>query len=531
MSDAFNPANDQARQSEFVRLLTAHQQDIYLYLRSLVLDPDEASEILQDSNLVLWEKRGQFEIGTNFRAWAFQIARYKLLQHQAQRHRAGVCFSDALVDELVQEVSGGDEALGDLIDELRRCVAMLPARDRELIGRRYAAAGHVPQRRGGPRPPGALGLQGREPHPQGAVGVHLAGKEGDGFPWLTLLQCRLRAGRKRGQVQFAGTARRVLRHQLDLSPFSPPGGNDRLKPELQTELRALADAACDGAAPAARRHPTGGNRSSATPQRSGSIWPASVWTAVCVGSSAKVKLRPSPFSLPRPPARLPLSGAAVEPGIRAAVELPHQLDAPESESLIPPIIIDTSPTLFSPRRAFPFSVGGWLFSYAAATVITGMAILGAWVYTVSHDYQIAALHNSREPSARPARRGHPAEGRVRRPDHGHGRLPLGRSDPSPRGAAVPLGGKYALSSGLVEIAYQTGAKVILQGPCTYEVDSARGGFLSLGKLTARVEKSEIRNPKSEAPNPQSLIPNPLFLRPHPHRHRDRPGHRVRRRSR
>ena len=37
----------------------------------------------------------------------------------------------------------------------------------------------------------------------------------------------------------------------------------------------------------------------------------------------------------------------------------------------------------------------------------------------------------------------------------------------------------------MEITYQTGAKVILQGPCTYEVDSAAGGFLSLGKLTAQ----------------------------------------------
>ncbi len=78
-------------------------------------------------------------------------------------------------------------------------------------------------------------------------------------------------------------------------------------------------------------------------------------------------------------------------------------------------------------------------------------------------------------------------------------------------AAVTLGHKYVLNSGLMEIAYASGAKVILQGPCTYEVDSAAGGFLALGKLTARVEKSEVRNPKSEAPNPQSLIPNPLFV--------------------
>jgi len=53
---------------------------------------------------------------------------------------------------------------------------------------------------------------------------------------------------------------------------------------------------------------------------------------------------------------------------------------------------------------------------------------------------------------------------------------------------VSLGDKFALASGLMEISYDTGAKVILQGPATYEVDSAGGGYLSLGKLTARVEK-------------------------------------------
>ena len=53
---------------------------------------------------------------------------------------------------------------------------------------------------------------------------------------------------------------------------------------------------------------------------------------------------------------------------------------------------------------------------------------------------------------------------------------------------VCLGDKFALASGLMEITYDTGAKVILQGPVTYEVESAAGGFLSLGKLTARVEK-------------------------------------------
>ncbi len=66
---------------EFVRHLTQFQQDLYLYVRSLLPDPDAAADVVQEANVVLWEKREQFQIGTNFRAWAFQISRYKVMQH------------------------------------------------------------------------------------------------------------------------------------------------------------------------------------------------------------------------------------------------------------------------------------------------------------------------------------------------------------------------------------------------------------------------------------------------------------------
>ena len=129
--------DDEAREAEFVRLLTKHQPDIYLYLRSLTLSPDEVSDILQDTNLVLWEKRGQFQMGTNFRAWAFQIAQYKLLQKQVQRRRVCVCFSEALVDELVLQASHCDDTFDELIDDLRSCIAALSPQDRDLIVKRY----------------------------------------------------------------------------------------------------------------------------------------------------------------------------------------------------------------------------------------------------------------------------------------------------------------------------------------------------------------------------------------------------------
>ena len=67
-----------------------------------------------------------------------------------------------------------------------------------------------------------------------------------------------------------------------------------------------------------------------------------------------------------------------------------------------------------------------------------------------------------------------------------------------------LGDRLSLHSGLLEITYDTGAKVILQGPVTYKVESPAGGYLSLGKLTAKLEKkSAVRGQKSESTNQKS----------------------------
>ena len=83
---------------------------------------------------------------------------------------------------------------------------------------------------------------------------------------------------------------------------------------------------------------------------------------------------------------------------------------------------------------------------------------------------------------------------------------------APVGDNVSIGRKYALASGLMEITYDTGAKVILRGPVTYEVRAKDGGYLSLGKLTAKLEKkAEGGRWKVEESNPQSRIPTPSFF--------------------
>ncbi|MEX1224587.1 MAG: H-X9-DG-CTERM domain-containing protein [Pirellulales bacterium] len=50
---------------EFGKELTRIQRPLYLYIVSLVGNPVEASDLLQDTNCLIWEKAEEFEPGSN----------------------------------------------------------------------------------------------------------------------------------------------------------------------------------------------------------------------------------------------------------------------------------------------------------------------------------------------------------------------------------------------------------------------------------------------------------------------------------
>ena len=66
------------------------------------------------------------------------------------------------------------------------------------------------------------------------------------------------------------------------------------------------------------------------------------------------------------------------------------------------------------------------------------------------------------------------------------------SKPTPyRGEFLSMGQELRLRSGLAELVFDSGARVILQGPATFEIDSENGGALPVGKLTANVPHQAI----------------------------------------
>jgi hypothetical protein len=156
---------------------------------------------------------------------------------------------------------------------------------------------------------------------------------------------------------------------------------------------------------------------------------------------------------------------------------------------MPPIILDSAPAAHSPLFSLRSPIGGFLFSYGMSAVIVGIALVIGWAWRISYDRTSASSpgYTAGTPSPRIRPVESPSAGRIS--DMAGCRWSDPLTDVS-IGSNVRLGQEYALTSGCLEITYDTGAKVILQGPCTYEVDSLRGGFLSVGRLTARVEKQD-----------------------------------------
>lgn len=124
--------------AEFVSLLTRHQPDLWSYIITLMPGDPDAADVLQKTNLVLWTKQEDYEPDSNFRAWAFAVARFEVLAHLKKRKREGiVLLDDELLDMIAQEAPDVLAASDRRLAALERCLNKLRSQDRELLDHRY----------------------------------------------------------------------------------------------------------------------------------------------------------------------------------------------------------------------------------------------------------------------------------------------------------------------------------------------------------------------------------------------------------
>ena len=124
--------------ARFVHELTSCQHWLRAFIRSLVTNTDDADDLLQRTNLVLWEKANDFHEGTSFSAWACQVARFEVLAFRKQHARDRHQFSTELIDLLADDASKHVAIAEDLRDYLESCLEEVLPEQRQLLADRYA---------------------------------------------------------------------------------------------------------------------------------------------------------------------------------------------------------------------------------------------------------------------------------------------------------------------------------------------------------------------------------------------------------
>ena len=125
-SDAENQIT--AVQQLFVR----HQSKVRSVALALTADFAAAEDVVQETFLTVTAKACDFDLDTNFLAWACAIARLKVLERQRSDRRLSAEVIESLAAAMLHE-DLAEERLVPLLD----CIDELPPKSRDLVRLRY----------------------------------------------------------------------------------------------------------------------------------------------------------------------------------------------------------------------------------------------------------------------------------------------------------------------------------------------------------------------------------------------------------
>lgn len=122
---------------DFLRRFTKAQPALRRYVLAHLPDFHQAEDVLQDVAVVLWDRRQEFDPSRNFEAWAFGVARNKLLNSRRDVATRRRVLTPELSQRLAEKLSSPDAAPPPRQGRLKECLSRLAARAREVVEMKY----------------------------------------------------------------------------------------------------------------------------------------------------------------------------------------------------------------------------------------------------------------------------------------------------------------------------------------------------------------------------------------------------------
>lgn len=131
--------------ARFIAEITRCQRQLHAFVLSMVWHPVEADDVLQETNLVRWQKAAEFDDTRPFMPWAMRFAQLQSMAYLKWRQRQDCRL---LIDDQLAKIMADEAAYEEPLFEARRialadCLQKLTPQQRELVSRRYEPSASV----------------------------------------------------------------------------------------------------------------------------------------------------------------------------------------------------------------------------------------------------------------------------------------------------------------------------------------------------------------------------------------------------
>ena len=121
----------------FEELLKDTQLSLYKFIFSLLPHKQDAEDVLQKTNLILFQKQKSFDAGLgSFMNWSFSIATFQVMAHKTKSARSKICLSNELTEVLASESIDYDTPQIRM-NALNKCYNKLPQHMRKIAELRF----------------------------------------------------------------------------------------------------------------------------------------------------------------------------------------------------------------------------------------------------------------------------------------------------------------------------------------------------------------------------------------------------------
>jgi RNA polymerase sigma factor (sigma-70 family) len=130
--------NVKTRDEAFNLLLNKYQQKIYWHIRRLVIDHDDADDLVQDTFIKVWKNLEKFRSDAQLYTWIYRIATNETITFLNKKKQRNNTPLDEVSAELAETLVASSHFNGDKVQlKLQQALLTLPEKQRLIFNMKY----------------------------------------------------------------------------------------------------------------------------------------------------------------------------------------------------------------------------------------------------------------------------------------------------------------------------------------------------------------------------------------------------------